>query len=135
MTRPDRLTLAGVVLALLGCAIAGYLTVVHYGDLEPVCATGGCERVQTSEYADLFGIPVALLGLLGYVAILGALLVPGEAGLLGAAALTIGGLAFSAYLQYRSLVTLEESCVWCIGSALTMTALCAVCVTRAVRAP
>ncbi|WP_205695937.1 vitamin K epoxide reductase family protein [Conexibacter sp. SYSU D00693] len=127
---------AAVALAVLGVGIAGYLTVAHYGGIDPVCTSGGgCERVQTSEYADLAGVPVALLGLLGYVAILAALLLPGEAALLAAAGLAVGGLLFSGYLQFRSFVTLEEHCVWCIASALTMTALCGACVARVLRAP
>ena len=60
-----RLRLGVVALALAGVAVAGYLTYVHYADLEPFCAGGGggCERVQSSEYAELAGSPVALLGL------------------------------------------------------------------------
>ena len=65
--RQLRVTVA--VLALLGLAVAGYLTYVHYAELEPICAGGGgCERVQNSSYAELAGIPVALLGLIGYAA-------------------------------------------------------------------
>ena len=54
---------ATAALALAGVAVAGYLTWVHYADLQPFCVGGGgaCERVQTSEYAALFGIPVAVL--------------------------------------------------------------------------
>ena len=78
----DRLTLAIVVLCLLGIADAGYLTYVHYsgaeGDLRLV--GGGCETVQTSKWSKLAGIPVALLGLISYVAILGTLAIRGELG-------------------------------------------------------
>lgn len=65
-----RLVIAG--LALGGMAVAGYLTYVHYAGLEPFCAGGGggCERVQSSSYAELAGVPVALLGLIGYALIL-----------------------------------------------------------------
>jgi len=67
------------VLALIGIAIAGYLTWVHYAGLEPVCVGGGggCERVQSSRWAELAGIPVAVLGLGGYIVILGSLLLHG----------------------------------------------------------
>ena len=49
--------------ALVGAAIAAYLTVVHYAHASPICTTGGCEKVQHSSYAELAGIPVAVLGL------------------------------------------------------------------------
>ena len=53
-------------LALLGLAISIYLTWVHYAGIEPVCSgISDCERVQTSDYADLVGIPVAVLGIVG----------------------------------------------------------------------
>ena len=68
----DRALRAGVALvALAGVAVAGYLTYVHYQPEALICtAGGGCETVQESSYAELLGIPVALLGLLAYVAVL-----------------------------------------------------------------
>ena len=63
-----RIRLASAVVAAVGLAIAGYLTIVHYAGGEPVCAIAhGCAVVQQSDYAELAGIPVALLGLVGYV--------------------------------------------------------------------
>jgi uncharacterized membrane protein len=58
-------------LGLAGVGIAAYLTYVHYAGLHPICGiSDGCESVQTSSYASLLGIPVALLGLISYVLIL-----------------------------------------------------------------
>ena len=74
-----RVRLASAVVAAVGLAIAGYLTVVHYAGGEPVCAIAhGCAVVQQSDYAELAGIPVALLGLGGYAAILASLARDGE---------------------------------------------------------
>jgi uncharacterized membrane protein len=69
------LSLAAAALALAGLAVSGYLTYIHYAGIAPVCAGGGgaCERVQSSHYAELAGVPVALLGLVGYALILAAL--------------------------------------------------------------
>lgn len=135
----DVLGRVALALALAGVAIAGYLTVVHYTGLEAVCgvgAGGGCEKVQTSRYSELGGVPVALLGLLGYLAITAALVgLRGEAGLLAPAGLAVAGAAFSGYLQYRSLVTIGATCIWCVASASVMLTLAAVTVTRAAAAP
>ena len=61
-------------LALLGLAISAYLTWVHYAGIEPVCSgISDCERVQNSSYAELVGIPVAVIGVVGYAAILASL--------------------------------------------------------------
>ena len=126
----------GLVLAILGVGIAGYLTYVHYAGVEPVCNIAhGCHKVQTSQYAKLAGVPVAVLGLLGYVGILAGLVVPGENGRMAAALLALIGFGFSMYLTYRELFTIDAICQWCVGSAVLMTALAVVCVWRLVRVP
>ena len=66
-----------IVLALVGLGVASYLTYVHYAGINPVCTAGGsCLKVQTSAYSKLAGVPVALMGLIGYVAIMVSLLAP-----------------------------------------------------------
>jgi uncharacterized membrane protein len=130
-----RLRLAVLVLALVGLGIAGYLTYVHYAELEPLCGLGGdCERVQTSDYADLAGIPVALLGLVGYALILASLAIPGELGLVAGATFALVGFGFSAYLTYREVATIDAICTWCVASAVVMSALAVVTCARVVRA-
>jgi uncharacterized membrane protein len=127
-----RLRAAASVLALIGIGISGYLTYVHYAGIEPICAaSGGCEKVQSSRYAELAGIPVALLGLVGYVAILAATLARGELARMAASSLSIAGLGFSIYLTYLELFEIEAICQWCVASAITMTALTILTVLRA----
>jgi uncharacterized membrane protein len=126
------LRIATALLALAGVAVAGYLTWVHYAGLQPFCVGGGgsCERVQSSEYAQVVGIPVAVIGLLGYLAILATLALPTELSRAAAAFLALVGALFSAYLTYVELVELEAVCQWCVVSAVLMTALAGVCVAR-----
>lgn len=129
---------AGLVLAVLGIGIAGYLVYVHYADIDPVCNIAhGCHKVQTSSYAKLAGVPVALLGLLGYITLLGALLAPGqgEGPRMVAALVALVGFGFSAYLTYRELFTIDAICQWCVGSAILMTGLAIVCTVRLLREP
>jgi uncharacterized membrane protein len=123
-----RLRIATAVLALAGLGVAGYLTWVHYADLEPICAggSGGCEKVQTSDYAELAGVPVALLGLIGYGAILASLALPGDAGRFAGAVLALAGFGFSAWLTYVELFEIDAICQWCVASAVIMTALAVV---------
>jgi uncharacterized membrane protein len=132
--RPGGLWIAALVLALVGTGIAAYLTYVHYSGASPICEIShGCEKVQTSEWSKLAGVPVALLGLIGYVGILGALFVRGEFGTLGAAALSWVGFGFSAYLTYREIFTIEAVCIWCVASAIVLTLLTAVTTARLLR--
>jgi uncharacterized membrane protein len=126
-----RLRIAAIVLAVVGTAVAAYLTYVHYEGIEPVCGLGGdCEKVQTSEWAELAGIPVALLGLVGYVLILASLFVPGERGLLAGSLLSLVGFGFSAYLTYRELFSIDAICQWCVTSAVILTLLALVTTAR-----
>jgi uncharacterized membrane protein len=125
------LRLAMAVIALVGLGVAGYLTYVHYAGVTPVCAVAhGCEKVQTSQWAKLAGVPVALLGLLGYTAILGSLALPGEGGRLVGAALALVGFGFSGYLTYLEVVEIDAICAWCVTSAALMTALAVLAVAR-----
>jgi uncharacterized membrane protein len=110
--------------ALIGLAVAAYLTYVHYAELEPICAGGGgCEKVQNSSYADLAGIPVAVLGLIGYALILASLWIPGESGRLAGTLLALVGFGFSAYLTWVELFEIDAICQWCVASAVLMTIL------------
>jgi uncharacterized membrane protein len=129
------LRLATAALAVAGIGIAGYLTWVHYAGLEPVCVGGGggCERVQASRWAELAGVPVALLGLGAYVTVLASLALPEERGRTAAAFVTLVGFGFSAWLTYVELVEIEAICQWCVASAAVMTALALVSVARMLR--
>jgi uncharacterized membrane protein len=135
-SRRPTLRAATVVVALIGLGIATYLTIVHYAGGAPVCAIAhGCDTVQKSRYAEFAGVPVAVLGLLGYVGILASLVKDTEASRTVTAFIAIAGLAFSGYLTYLELFTIHAICIWCVGSALCMLALTGLSVTRLLRSP
>jgi uncharacterized membrane protein len=90
-----RLRLTVAVLATAGASVAGYLTYARYTDTTLVCATGGCETVQRSEYAVLAGIPVALLGVLTYLVLLGTAFTTGKLSKTTGAVLAISGALFA----------------------------------------
>lgn len=126
--------MAIVVLCLLGIADAGYLTYVHYAGLKVLClASGGCETVQASRWSKLDGIPVSVLGLIGYIAILAALTLRTELGRAAAFGVTLIGFGFSMYLTYRELFTIKAICQWCVLSAVLMTALTVLTAIRFLR--
>jgi uncharacterized membrane protein len=128
-----KLKITLIVLTVIGIGLATYLTYIHYADIKPLCGRNGgsCLKVQSSVYSKLDGIPVALIGLIGYVIILGSLLVPdGERARFLTAALTLGGFGFSAYLTYREVFTLKEICEYCVSSAILMTIMMGLSVWR-----
>ena len=117
--------------AILGLGVAGYLTYVHYAGLAPVCGIShGCETVQTSQYASLLGVPVALLGLLSYAIVFITSLLRGERAMLVGFGLSLTAFAFSVYLTYRELFTIHAICSWCVSSAIIFTLLAAVTSAR-----
>lgn len=129
-----RLRTAALVLCVVGLAIAGYLTYVHYAGVKIAClASGSCETVQSSRYAKLAGVPVPVLGLIGYVSIFLTLWVRGDLGRVAGFGLALGGFLFSGYLTYRELFTIKAICQWCVGSAVVMTLLVLITAVRAVR--
>ena len=65
-----------LAVALLGLAVAAYLTYVHYQGISPAWTGQSCVKVQTSQWSKLQGVPVALIGLIGYVLIASSLLAP-----------------------------------------------------------
>lgn len=130
-----RVRIAMIVLATMGLGLAVYLTYVHYSGTPPACTAGeSCLKVQTSVYSELAGVPVALIGLIGYVAILGSLLAPeSERSRFATAGLTLGGFGFSAYLTYRELFSIHAICEWCVSSAGVMTVLMCLAAWRFLR--
>jgi uncharacterized membrane protein len=127
---------AAVAVAVVGLGIATYLTIVHYAGAEPVCAVAhGCATVQKSDYAQLAGVPVAVLGVFGYLAILASLIRDTETTRTAAAFLSIGGLAFSGWLTYVEVYELDAICIWCVGSAICMALLAVISTARMLRSP
>lgn len=131
----DTLRRATAVLSVAGIAVAGYLTYVHYADLEPVCVGGGggCAIVQASDQSRLLGIPVALLGLLAYITILGTTASRTEPARMLAALVAFVGFGFSVYLTIESVTVIEATCQWCLASLALMTALAIVSGARLLR--
>jgi len=124
-----------IAITVLGVALASYLTYVHYAEIKPLCTAGNsCIKVQSSVYSKLAGVPVALIGLIGYVFILGSLLVrESETSRLATMSLTLVGFGFSAYLTYRELFSIHAVCEECATSAGFLTVLMCLSVWRFLR--
>jgi uncharacterized membrane protein len=127
--------IAMIVLAIIGLGIASYLTYVHYAGIKPACTAGeSCTKVQTSVYSKLVGVPVALMGLIGYIVILASLLVrETETSRFATLVFTLAGFGFSAYLTYRELFSIHAVCEWCATSAGIMTILMLMSIWRFLR--
>jgi uncharacterized membrane protein len=108
--------------AALGAVLSAYLTWVHWsGDLALCLGAGGCELVQASRFAVVGPVPVALIGLTGFSALLvTALLWTRARAWAGTVALAIALAAtlYVAYLTYLELFVIGAVCPWCVGVAV-----------------
>jgi uncharacterized membrane protein len=121
--------MAIALLALVGVLISVYLTLHKFGVIGTlVCGEGSCDTVQASPWAVFIGVPVPLIGLLGYgvllaIALLG--LQPDRAASRPIALLlfVLADLAFvfTAYLTYLEAFVINAWCRWCIASAVLVT--------------
>jgi uncharacterized membrane protein/glutaredoxin len=116
-------------IALVGLGVAGYLAAVETSGGAAVCGpVGDCNRVHQSEFAQFLGIvPIAVLGLIGYVSIIGTWLAGRVAAgpLEPASRVTLMGLAaagtiFSIYLTFLEPFVIGATCAWCLASAVLM---------------
>jgi uncharacterized membrane protein len=122
--RAARLALA--LVAVAGLALASYLTYVHYRPDALLCTTGGgCETVQESDYATLAGIPVALLGALGYLAVLVLVAIDTRGARLATAVLGVTSVCFAAYLVLLQAFVIDAWCTWCLVNDLVVVPLLA----------
>jgi uncharacterized membrane protein len=122
--------IASAVLASLGAAISAYILYVRETEGSLVCSTGGCETVQSSSYAELLGLPIAALGLAGFLVLLVAALARGDFARLVNATVALAAFLFAAYLLAVQLVVLDAICQWCVATDVLTTAIAALALVR-----
>lgn len=141
--RRDRLMIAILIFTTIGFLDAAWLTFVHYRGFAVLPCFGAhaghssCETVQSSQWSKVAGVPVALLGLLGYIGLYVSYYVTakldGEIGRGMGFCIALIGFGFSGYLTYRELFTIHAICEWCVGSAVCMTVLAVLTAVRFLR--
>lgn len=125
---PNSLAIIFLLIALIGFADASYLTVEHFqGRIPPCSITKGCDKVLTSTYAELFGVPTSLAGAIYYFLILAGIFAYIESKntqiLKWTLFFTTAGFGFSLWFVYLQVFQIHSYCAYCLGSALTSTIL------------
>lgn len=130
MTGWPRWAAVSLAFALAGLGVAVYLTIAHFNRGALVCGVGDCQTVQSSDFAAIAGIPLALLGL----GLFGALVLlglarrhwPGRTELLTflAFGVALAGVLYSAYLTYLEVAVIFAICQWCVVSAICTLGVC-----------
>ena len=130
-----------IALAVPGLLVAGYLLISHFTETNVLCAEGGgCDQVRQSAYSEVLGMPVALLGVFGYLLILGMLILEETSSEWATTTpllvfgLTLVGMLYSAYLTYLELFVIFAICPYCVASAVIMVALFVLAVYRLLQA-
>lgn len=122
------LPIAFLILGAIGFIDATYLTTQHFLGTPVACSIlKGCEQVTTSPYSIIFGIPVALLGSIYYLAILILSVIYLDSKKINIlniiAKITPLGFLASLYFVYLQIFVIKAICLYCMGSAATSTLL------------
>ena len=137
-----RLRQIAIALSVLGLLVAAYMTVYKYAKIEAMCVgSSGCSEVNSSRYSEINGIPVAVLGMVGYAAILALLFLeqrPGifqENGTMMFFGVSLLGFLFTLYLIYVEVALIHAYCPFCLTSQAVMTVIFIISVIRLLRQP
>lgn len=117
------------VLALFGLLVAAYMALYKFGVIGTLaCGAGSCEQVQASKWAVFWGVPVPLIGLLGYAAIMGSALIGLQPRWFNSKRLAnvifilaTAGFVYSLYLSFLEQFVIRAWCRYCIASAVIAT--------------
>jgi len=121
---------ASILLAVLGLLDSIYLVWVKYTGTYALCGPiGNCESVNTSQYSEIFGIPISLLGAGAYAIIIVLLLLDNrgqfwaEFGSMIVFGMSLIGVLYSIYLTYIEIAVLKAICPYCVISAIILVIL------------
>jgi uncharacterized membrane protein len=117
-----------IICAVIGLADSIYLTWIKLSHTTALClpGVGDCETVNTSRYSEIFGVPIALLGALVYLAIITILLLKDRVslitdfGLYFVFGLSLVGVLYSVYLTYIEIAVIHAICPYCVISAIVI---------------
>ncbi len=131
-----------VALVVVGLLVSIYMTIYKYTNNKAMClGSGDCSTVNASRFAEIYNIPVALIGVGGYAAILAIHLLENRNAFLRANAtmilfaLALIGFLFTLYLIYVEVAILQAYCPFCITSQTAMTLIFIISVIRLIRQP
>jgi uncharacterized membrane protein len=131
-----------VALVIVGLLVSIYMTIYKITNDNRLClGSGDCATVNSSRYAEVNGIPVALLGVIGYGAILGVLFLERRRGFfqqngtLLIFGMALAGFLFTLWLIYVEIALISAICPFCVASQVAMTIIFIIAVIRLIRQP
>ncbi len=133
---------ASVSLVILGALVSIYMTIYKFTANDAMClGSGDCHTVNASKYSEVNGIPVAVFGIIGYLAILAALYFEDSSRFFKQNAtlmifgMSLTGFIFTVWLIYVEIALLKAICPFCVTSQVAMTLIFIIAVMRLIRQP
>ena len=133
---------ASAALVVLGLLVSIYMTIYKITSNDKMClGSGDCSTVNASKYSEVNGIPVAVIGALGYAAILTVLYFENrnrffkQNGTLMIFGMALTGFLFTVWLIYVEVALLKAICPFCVTSQVSMTIIFIIAVMRLIRQP
>lgn len=137
-----RLRQITITLTIIGLLVSIYMTIYKVTNNESMCiGSSGCSEVNASRYSEINRIPVAVLGVIGYAAILALLFLeqqPGifqQNGTMMFFGISLPGFLFTLYLIYLEVALIKAYCPFCLASQAVMIVIFIISVFRLVRQP
>ena len=131
-----------VALVILGLLVSIYMTIYKITSNNAMClGSGDCSTVNASRYSEVYGIPVAVFGVLGYAAILATLFFETrntffkQNSTLMIFGMALTGFLFTLWLIYVEVAILKALCPFCVTSQTAMTIIFIIAITRLIRQP
>ena len=133
---------ASLALVVIGLLVSIYMTIYKLTSNDSMClGSGDCSTVNASIYSEVNNIPVAAIGILGYLAILGVLLFENrnsffrQNGTLLIFGMALTGFLFTIWLIYVEIALLKAICPFCVTSKVAMTLIFIMAVIRLIKNP
>ena len=133
---------SSVVLVVLGVLVSIYMTIYKLTSNDSMClGSGDCSTVNASKYAEVNGIPVAVIGMIGYLAILAVHFFETrnsffkQNGTLMIFGMALTGFLFTVWLIYVEVALLKALCPFCLTSQAAMTLIFMIAVIRLIKQP
>ena len=137
-----RLQQITIALTIIGLLVSIYMTIYKVTSNEAMCiGSSGCSEVNASRYSEINGIPVAVLGVIGYASILALLFLENrlsffqENGPMIFFGVSLIGFLFTVYLIYLEIALIKAYCPFCLASQAVMTIIFIISVIRLARQP
>lgn len=137
-----RLKRVATVFTIIGLLVAIYMTIFKLTSNESMClGLGGCSIVNASGYSEIYGIPVAAVGVFGYLSILAVFYLEGKPGFFQTNAsmlqfaITLTGFLFTVWLIFVEVALLKAYCPFCITSQVMMSLIFTLTVIRVIKQP